>query len=132
MRFLFIFLSLVAADVLHAQVVIKGRIMDLSSRKPLSNVNVTVDKSTDKVLTAADGSFVIQGLEPGFHTVTAQLDGYESESSSEMLFTYDKSPEVVIEMQSLSQGIGEVNIRKTNLQRREAESPVSSQKLSIR
>jgi hypothetical protein len=26
--------------------------------------------------------------------VTAQLDGYESESSSEMLFTYDKSPEV--------------------------------------
>ena len=132
MRVLFIFLSLVAADVLHAQVVIKGRVMDLSSRKPLSNVNVTVDKSTDKVLTAADGSFVIQGLEPGFHTVTAQLDGYESESSSEMLFTYDKSPEVVIEMQSLSQGIGEVNIRKTNLQRREAESPVSSQKLSIR
>lgn len=76
MRVLFIFLSLLAYDVLHAQVVIKGRVMDLSSRKPLSNVSVSVDKSTDKVLTAADGSFVIQGLEPGFHTVTAQLEGY--------------------------------------------------------
>lgn len=132
MRGLFFFLSLVVGDVLHAQVVIRGRVLDLSSRKPLSNVGVGLDKSTDKVLTATDGSFVIQGLEPGFHTVTAQLDGYENETSSEMLFTYDKSPEIVIEMQSLSQGIGEVNIRKTNLQRREAESPVSSQKLSIR
>lgn len=84
------------------------------------------------VQTAADGSFTIGSVDPGYHTVTASFDGYESESSAELLFTYDKSPFIALELQSMASGVGEVNIRKTNIQKREAESPVSSQKLSIR
>jgi len=98
----------------------------------LVGAKVQLDKQEVFVQTTADGSFAINNIDPGYHTVTATLDGYESETSSELLFTYDKSPFITLEMQSLASGVGEVTIRKTSIQKREAESPVSSQKLSIR
>jgi hypothetical protein len=125
-------LGLLLAHVATAQVVIQGKVVDVMSRKPLVGAKVQLDKQEVFVQTTADGSFAINNIDPGYHTVTATLDGYESETSSELLFTYDKSPFITLEMQSLASGVGEVTIRKTSIQKREAESPVSSQKLSIR
>jgi len=107
-------------------------VVDVSSRKPLSGAKIQVDKQEALATTGADGAFEVKGIEPGYHTVTVTVDGYESESSSELLFTYDKSPYILLELTSLASGVGEVTIRKTSIQKREAESPVSSQKLSIR
>ncbi len=132
MRVFFTVLGLLLAHVATAQVVIQGKVVDVMSRKPLVGAKVQLDKQEVFVQTTADGSFVINNIDPGYHTVTATLDGYESETSSELLFTYDKSPFITLEMQSLASGVGEVTIRKTSIQKREAESPVSSQKLSIR
>ena len=132
MRVFFTVLGLLLAHVATAQVVIQGKVVDVMSRKPLVGVKVQLDKQEVFVQTTADGSFAINNIDPGYHTVTATLDGYESETSSELLFTYDKSPFITLEMQSLASGVGEVTIRKTSIQKREAESPVSSQKLSIR
>ncbi|MEY3097009.1 MAG: hypothetical protein RL647_599 [Bacteroidota bacterium] len=132
MRVFFTVLGLLLAHVATAQVVIQGKVVDVMSRKPLVGAKVQLDKQDVFVQTTADGSFAINNIDPGYHTVTATLDGYESETSSELLFTYDKSPFITLEMQSLASGVGEVTIRKTSIQKREAESPVSSQKLSIR
>lgn len=132
MRVLFTLLGLLWLQAANAQVVIQGKALDVLSRKPLGNAKVQLDKLESVVLTAADGSFSIANVEPGYHTVTVSLDGYEPETSEELLFTYDKSPFITLELQSLASGVGEVNIRKTSIQKREAESPVSSQKLSIR
>ncbi len=132
MRVFFTVLGLLLAHVATAQVVIQGKVVDVMSRKPLVGAKVQLDKQEVFVQTTADGSFAINNIDPGYHTVTATLDGYESETSSELLFTYDKSPFITLEMQSLASGVGEVTIRKTSIQKREAESPVSSQKLSIR
>lgn len=132
MRVFFTVLGLLLAHVATAQVVIQGKVVDVMSRKPLVGAKVQLDKQEVFVQTTADGSFAINNIDPGYHTVTAILDGYESETSSELLFTYDKSPFITLEMQSLASGVGEVTIRKTSIQKREAESPVSSQKLSIR
>jgi hypothetical protein len=132
MRVLITLLGLLWLQAANAQVVIQGKALDVLSRKPLGNAKVQLDKLESVVLTAADGSFSIANVEPGYHTVTVSLDGYEPETSAELLFTYDKSPFITLELQSLASGVGEVNIRKTSIQKREAESPVSSQKLSIR
>ncbi len=132
MRVLFTLLGLLWLQATNAQVVIQGKALDVLSRKPLGNAKVQLDKLESVVLTADDGSFSIANVEPGYHTVTVSLDGYEPETSAELLFTYDKSPFITLELQSLASGVGEVNIRKTSIQKREAESPVSSQKLSIR
>ena len=132
MRVFFTVLGLLLAHVATAQVVIQGKVVDVMSRKPLVGAKVQLDKQEVFVQTTADGSFTINNIDPGYHTVTATIDGYESETSSELLFTYDKSPFITLEMQSLASGVGEVTIRKTSIQKREAESPVSSQKLSIR
>ena len=132
MRVFFTVLGLLLAHVATAQVVIQGKVVDVMSRKPLVGAKVQLDKQEVFVQTTADGSFAINNIDPGYHTVTATIDGYESETSSELLFTYDKSPFITLEMQSLASGVGEVTIRKTSIQKREAESPVSSQKLSIR
>ena len=132
MRVFFTVLGMLLAHVATAQVVIQGKVVDVMSRKPLVGAKVQLDKQEVFVQTTADGSFAINNIDPGYHTVTATLDGYESETSSELLFTYDKSPFITLEMQSLASGVGEVTIRKTSIQKREAESPVSSQKLSIR
>ena len=132
MRVFAVFLTLLLLSSTNAQVVIQGKVVDVSSRKPLSGAKIQVDKQEALATTGADGAFEVKGIEPGYHTVTVTVDGYESESSSELLFTYDKSPYILLELTSLASGVGEVTIRKTNIQKREAESPVSSQKLSIR
>ena len=132
MRVFAVFLTLLLLGSTNAQVVIQGKVVDVSSRKPLSGAKIQVDKQEALTTTGADGAFEVKGIEPGYHTVTVTMDGYESESSSELLFTYDKSPYILLELTSLASGVGEVTIRKTSIQKREAESPVSSQKLSIR
>ena len=132
MRVFAVFLTLLLLGSTNAQVVIQGKVVDVSSRKPLSGAKIQVDKQEALATTGADGAFEVKGIEPGYHTVTVTVDGYESESSSELLFTYDKSPYILLELTSLASGVGEVTIRKTSIQKREAESPVSSQKLSIR
>lgn len=132
MRVFAVFLTLLLLGSTNAQVVIQGKVVDVSSRKPLSGAKIQLDKQEALATTGADGAFEVKGIEPGYHTITVTVDGYESESSSELLFTYDKSPYILLELTSLASGVGEVSIRKTSIQKREAESPVSSQKLSIR
>ncbi len=128
----FLFSLLVVGVSVHAQVTISGKVIDQSTRKPLKDVVVLLDKSATGVKTDGNGDFTLTNVEPGFHLVSAELEAYEATGVAEQLYTPAKSPFVTIEMEAQAQGMDAVVIKKSVLQRRVAESPVSSQQLSIR
>lgn len=113
-------------------VVIKGKVVDAQTNAAIKGVKLMVAKTEFIVTSDENGFFEIKGVEPGFYSVIAQVDGYKDGSSYEQLYTYDKQNEVVIEMESLAETVGQVNISRSALQKRSTESPVSSQELSIR
>lgn len=119
-------------DVDAQTISIKGQVVDNVTNKPLNGVKLTINRSSVSATTNENGQFELTGLEPGFYAVYAELEGYKNTSSYEQLFTFDKQSAVLIEMESLAQGIGSVEIKRSSLQKRNAESPVSSQELSIR
>lgn len=116
----------------YAQVAISGKVIDQSTRKPLKDAVVLLDKLATAVKTDVNGDFTLTNVEPGFHLVSAELEAYEAMGVAEQLYTPAKSPFVTIEMEAQAQGMDAVVIKKSVLQRRVAESPVSSQQLSIR
>jgi len=128
----FLFFLLFVGVSVHAQVTISGKVIDQSTRKPLKDAVVLLDKSATGVKTDGNGDFMLTNVEPGFHLVSAELEAYEAMGVAEQLYTPSKSPFVTIEMEAQAQGMDAVVIKKSVLQRRVAESPVSSQQLSIR
>ncbi len=113
-------------------IVIQGNVIDESTRKPIPNAQISIEKTEFKTTTSAEGTFSIQIKEPGFYVVGAEAEGYKEARSFEQLFTYDKQAPITIEMESLVDKIGEVNIKRSSLQKRNVESPLSAQELSIR
>lgn len=128
----FLFSLLFVGVSVYAQVTISGKVIDQSTRKPLKDAVVLLDKSATNVKTDGNGDFMLTNVEPGFHLVSAELEAYEAMGVAEQLYTPSKSPFVTIEMEAQAQGMDAVVIKKSVLQRRVAESPVSSQQLSIR
>ena len=121
-------MGLLLAHVATAQVVIQGKVVDVMTRKPLQGAKVQLDKQEVFVQTAADGSFTIGSVYPGYHTVTASCDGYEPESSAHLLFTYYKESFIALELQSMDRGVRVVNSRKTNNQQRAAARHITANK----
>jgi hypothetical protein len=65
MRVFAVFLTLLLLGSTNAQVVIQGKVVDVSSRKPLSGAKIQVDKQEALATTGADGAFEVKGIEPG-------------------------------------------------------------------
>ena len=130
LSFLLVLLS--AQSSALAQVTISGKVIDQTTRKSLKNALILLDKSSTTVKTDDNGNFTLTNIEPGFHLVSAELESYEAIGVAEQLYTPSKSPVVTIEMEPQAQSMDAVTIKKSSLQRRVAESPVSSQQLSIR
>ncbi len=112
--------------------IIKGRIIDVETNKPIENAWVKFSKNSDSARTDADGAFTLTLKNPGFYVFYAQASGYKSGNSAEQLVTYDKKAPVLIALESIADQIKAVDIRRTSLQKRDAGSPLSSQELSIR
>jgi len=113
-------------------IVIKGIVKDASTNAPVSLADVKILKTDLMIKSDSAGNFMIQLSEPGFYVLGATKEGYSDAFAAEMLFTYDKSPFVQISMESLTKSIGTVNISRSAIQARRAESPVGAQSLSIR
>jgi hypothetical protein len=130
--FFAVFAFLLLRDVSAQGITIKGKVFDASNNNPIKGVLLRIVNSKFETKSNENGEFELTNLDPGFYSVSAELEGYKNSSSYEQLFTYDKQNAVVIEMESEITGVGQVDIRKSSLQKRSAESPVSSQELSIR
>lgn len=111
---------------------ITGKVLDASTNKPISGAELSVEKTNLKSKTNSNGEFSIELPEPGFYVVSATAEGFKSNQSFEQLFTYDKQVPVTIELESMIEGIGEVSIRKSALQKRNTDNPLSAQELSLR
>ncbi len=132
-RFIFALIAFFVLRDADAQgITIKGKVLDNVTNAPIKGVKLSINRSNIVAISNEIGEFELKDLEPGFYSVLAELDGYKSASSYEQLFTFDKQNSIVVEMESLAQGVGQVEIRRSSLQKRNAESPVSSQELSIR
>ncbi|MFN5218480.1 MAG: carboxypeptidase regulatory-like domain-containing protein, partial [Sphingomonadales bacterium] len=133
MRFWFITaLSVLLTPVFSQNIIVKGIVKDAATNAPLIGAEVKILKTAITGKTDTSGNFVLNLAEPGFYVLGAAKEGYAEAFAAEILFTFDKSPFVQISMESLSRSVGTVNISRSALQARRAESPVGAQSLSIR
>jgi hypothetical protein len=124
---LFSFLSVSAQTIK-----VSGFVKDYGNNQPIANATVKMLGTDEKATTDTSGAFVMTLNQPGFYTISAEKEGFQLGFSSEMLFTWDKSPEVIILLEPAVKKLGQVDIVRGGLQARKAESPVGAQSLSIR
>ena len=111
---------------------IRGLVRDAATNEAIPGAAVKLLKTNAQATADSAGNFVIQSSEAGFFILSAEKAGYKTGYSSEMLFTYDKSPFVTIDMEPEGKSVGKAVVTRSALQKRNAESPVSAQQLSIR
>lgn len=113
-------------------IVIRGTVADASTNKAVAGAVVKVMRSSGSGTTDTLGRFSLEITQPGFYVLSAEAPGYQTGYSAEMLFTFDKVPNVQISLEPVVSSIGQVDITRSAIQNRKAESPVSAQQLSIR
>lgn len=123
-RYLVFTMFLLAINILNAQSLLKGRVVDGLSMKPLVNAQITIDGQTNGGLTNAEGDFEIDISDfPALLQVT--FIGYESKS---LMITEPSRELVVIRLKTKVFQLSEVNVTVNNA--RERFSPVSFSTIS--
>lgn len=132
LRFILVAAMWVMSGRLFAQeIIISGFVRDAGNNQAVPKAKVKVLNKEDVVLTDTAGKFSLRIAEPGFYVVAAEAEGFQNGFSAEMLFTWDKSPQVIIMLEPEVKKLGQINVTRNVLQNRRAESPVGSQQLSI-
>lgn len=99
---------------------ITGKVFDKKSGATLQGVQITTLPVTSSVITGSDGSYTLPNLAPNTYKVTAQMNGYNSNSTdvtvaegktiSADIILESKSPELSINPKSLDFDIGQTNL----------------------
>ncbi|MBS1533064.1 MAG: carboxypeptidase-like regulatory domain-containing protein [Bacteroidetes bacterium] len=93
-----------------AQSIIKGRVLDHTTKKPLANVNVFLSNSTVGDQTSGEGTFMLTGIKAGSYNLIVSMIGYDMYSQSITL--NDQAVELPdIEISPKINGLKEVVIR---------------------
>lgn len=112
------------------QAVLKGRVIEAQSNEPLPFVNVVVVGTNIGAVTDDNGSFQINGLNPGFVRVQASFIGYHTALSSEIEVKNAKVASVEILMEKRDTQLDEVKVTASPYRKTE-ESPVSLKTIGI-
>ena len=110
--------------------IVKGKIIDKTSRESLPFVNVIVVGTQIGATTDSNGEFVIKNVPLGYVKIRTSFVGYSTVISDDYLVTKEKQPYVFIEMQEDASQLEEVIVR-SKLFKKSVESPVSLQSLGI-
>lgn len=80
--FFLLLFSVFFSSSIYAQLLgtVKGKVIDAESQNPLVNVTVTVNSTTNKQQTDADGHFILNSVPIGDQIIQLSLSGYESQS----------------------------------------------------
>ncbi len=110
--------------------VIKGKVIDASSRTSIPFANVVVFGTTIGISTDENGEFILKNVPLGYVKVTFSFLGYTTNVSDDYLVTNEKVPYILGELQQTSERLNEVVIG-TSLLKKSVESPLSKQRLGI-
>ncbi|MGL4851178.1 MAG: TonB-dependent receptor [Phocaeicola sp.] len=122
------FTTLIAQNTTYT---IRGKVIDKQSRKPLSYINVVLEK--DKSIGASTdslGIFQIEDVPPGISSFTASSIGYKPTVTAEYIIS-SKTPFIEIELTEDSQSLAEVTVRPER-SRYFVESPVSLHTIGLK
>ena len=61
---------------------IQGVIYDATNTQPLSGATITTEPTTSSKITDKNGSFLIEGIEPGDYTLQVTKTGYQSNTTT--------------------------------------------------
>jgi len=131
MKILNLLFLLFAPSLLMAQdAMLKGRVVDALSNKPLPFVNVIVLGTTTGTITDMDGQFQLFGLEPGFVRLEASFVGYKKAVSSEIEINNSRAVFIELQLEETQTEIGKVTVTASPFRKTE-ESPVSLKTIGI-
>ncbi len=99
---------------------ITGKVFDKKTGTPLSGVQVTTLPVTSSIITGSDGSYTLSDIDPGTYKVTAQKDGYntnstyvtadEGKSVSADILLETQSAELKVNPEALDFDVGQTNL----------------------
>lgn len=75
--------------LMSAEGTLVGRVLDYQTGQPVSGAEINVVGSESKVLTDADGKFILDDLPPGRHLVVTEGLGYETRTDSVTVFSQE-------------------------------------------
>lgn len=95
----FFFALLISAAAFAAPGGISGKVLSKDGNEPLSYVTIKVQDKLMGTLTHADGSFSLDGLEPGCYSISIDQNGYQSQEICDILVEDGKTSETQVELQ---------------------------------
>lgn len=130
MRKLILFLFYLLPCLAMAQTgVIKGRVYDKTSNKPLAFATVFIDGTSKAVTTDLDGKYTFTDLNPALYTLGATYVGYEPQYKYEVQVSSGRNATVDFAMQASSTNLETVEVVASPYSKSK-ESPVSMRNIS--
>jgi outer membrane receptor for ferrienterochelin and colicin len=78
--------------------VIKGRIMDYETQKPLSGVSITIKDSDWEAQSDANGAYALPSIPVGFYVLSFELDGYYTDTRTDVIVRPNRATFVNVDM----------------------------------
>ncbi|MGK7397106.1 MAG: carboxypeptidase-like regulatory domain-containing protein [Candidatus Cyclobacteriaceae bacterium M3_2C_046] len=75
--------------------IIRGRVLDFETSAPIAGAGITTSPPSSAIVSGSSGLFMLENLEPGNYSVTAQKFGFQSSTVS-VAVSEDEETEVVI------------------------------------
>ncbi len=111
---------------------LKGRVFNHKNNEPIPFVNLIIEGNPTQGATSdINGDYVIDRVAPGFVRVTATAVGYKKYTSNDILVTNSRTTDLDVGMDEMIITLDQVTVKPSSVERN-AEVPVSLQKLSIR
>jgi len=132
MKKIIVILILLSASFSFSQNVgiVKGKVIDASTRAAIPFVNVLIPGTTIGTATDDNGEFILEKVPLGYVKLEFSFLGYTSSISDDYLVTKERVPYIIAELTQTSETLKEVVIG-SNLLRKSVLSPLSLQTLGV-
>lgn len=127
-QILLLFITFASGPLFAQSGTIKGTIIGAEDNEPVGFATIYVLESEVQALSDIDGSFTIEGLEPGIYSLEIKATGFESVVYPEIMVSNSRTASIEVRMNSSVSDLEEVEVR-ANAFETNREAPVSYQTL---
>ncbi len=110
--------------------IVRGKINETLSGKPLDVVSVQIEGTTLGAVTDSTGAFTITGIQPGLYNLKVSSIGYKSKGVAEIEITNSRPAILSIELEPDANQLQEVDIKANPFTQKE-ESPISIRTIGV-